>query len=100
MSLHRTLTAREKVILIVTAVLALYAIVHYGFLGSFIDEYGATRRAIDNANKDLGYFLEMVKDLSTESQIAEGTSANLQAAVDAGMGDGNVPEILDYFLKL
>ncbi|MGB7453573.1 MAG: NAD(P)-dependent oxidoreductase [Lysobacterales bacterium] len=56
--------------------------------------------SINNANKDLGYFLEMVKDLNTESQIAEGTSANLQAAVDAGMGNGNVPEIMDYFLKL
>ena len=56
--------------------------------------------SINNANKDLGYFLEMVKDLGTESQIAEGTSANLNAAVDAGMGNGNVPEIMDYFLKL
>jgi len=56
--------------------------------------------SINNANKDLGYFLEMVRDLGTESQIAEGTSSNLQAAVDAGMGNGNVPEILDYFLKL
>jgi 3-hydroxyisobutyrate dehydrogenase len=56
--------------------------------------------SIANANKDLGYFLEMVKDLGTEAPIAEGTSANLQAAVDAGMGNGNVPEIFDYFLKL
>ncbi len=56
--------------------------------------------SINNANKDLGYFLKMVEDLNTRAQIAEGTSANLQAAVDAGMGDGNVPEILDYFLKL
>ncbi|WAJ72157.1 NAD(P)-dependent oxidoreductase [Catenovulum adriaticum] len=56
--------------------------------------------SIGNANKDLGYFLEMVKDLGTRAQIAEGTSANLQAAVDAGMGNGNVPEIFDYFLKL
>jgi len=56
--------------------------------------------SIGNANKDLGYFLEMVKDLDTRAQIAEGTSANLQAAVDAGMGNGNVPEIYDYFLKL
>ncbi len=56
--------------------------------------------SIGNANKDLGYFLEMVKDLNTRSQIAEGTSANLQAAFDAGMGNGNVPEIFDYFLKL
>ena len=56
--------------------------------------------SINNANKDLGYFLKMVEDLDTRAQIAEGTSSNLQAAVDAGMGDGNVPEILDYFLEL
>lgn len=56
--------------------------------------------SIANANKDLRYFLEMLKDLGTEALIAEGTSANLKAAVDAGMGSGNVPEILDYYLKL
>ena len=56
--------------------------------------------SINNANKDLGYFLEMAKDLGTRAEIAEGTSNNLQAAVDAGLGDGNVPEIFDYFLKL
>ncbi|MBU3020563.1 NAD(P)-dependent oxidoreductase [Aestuariibacter sp. A3R04] len=56
--------------------------------------------SIANANKDLGYFLQMVNDLGTESKIAEGSSANLQAAFDAGMGRGNVPEIYDYFLKL
>ncbi|MCU4674032.1 NAD(P)-dependent oxidoreductase [Catenovulum sp. 2E275] len=56
--------------------------------------------SINNANKDLGYFLEMVKDLGTRAQIAEGTSANLQAAVESGLGNGNVPEIFDYFLKL
>ncbi|NNC99790.1 MAG: NAD(P)-dependent oxidoreductase [Gammaproteobacteria bacterium] len=56
--------------------------------------------SIANANKDLGYFVKMVEDLGTRAEIAEGTSNNLQAAVDAGMGNGNVPEILDYFLKL
>lgn len=56
--------------------------------------------SIANANKDLGYFLQMVEDLGTQSKIAEGSSANLQAAFDAGMGNGNVPEIFDYFLKL
>ncbi|UTF61031.1 NAD(P)-dependent oxidoreductase [Gilvimarinus sp. DA14] len=56
--------------------------------------------SIANANKDLGYFLEMVKDLGTQAPIAEGTSAGLQAAFDAGMGNGNVPEIFDYYLKL
>lgn len=56
--------------------------------------------SIANANKDLGYFLQMVEDLGTESKIAEGSSANLQAAFDAGMGKGNVPEIFDYFRTL
>jgi len=56
--------------------------------------------SIANANKDLGYFLQMVEDLGSRAQIAEGTSANLQAAVDAGMGNGNVPEIFDYFIEL
>lgn len=56
--------------------------------------------SIANANKDLGYFLQMVSDLGTESKIAEGSSANLQAAFDAGLGNGNVPEIFDYFVKL
>ena len=56
--------------------------------------------SIANANKDIGYFVQMVEDMGTRAQIAEGTAANLQAALDAGMGDGNVPEIFDYFLKL
>lgn len=56
--------------------------------------------SIANANKDLGYFLQMVSDLGTESKIAEGSSANLQAAFDAGLGNGNVPEIFDYFKSL
>ena len=56
--------------------------------------------SINNANKDLGYFLEMAKDLGTRAEIVEGTSHNLQAAVDAGLGEGNVPEIFDYFMTL
>ncbi|ETX11894.1 6-phosphogluconate dehydrogenase [Marinomonas ushuaiensis DSM 15871] len=56
--------------------------------------------SIANANKDLGYFLEMVKDLGTESLIAEGTSKGLQAAVDAGLGQHDVPVVFDYFTKL
>jgi 3-hydroxyisobutyrate dehydrogenase-like beta-hydroxyacid dehydrogenase len=56
--------------------------------------------SLNNANKDLGYFLKMVEDLGTRAEIAEGTAQNLQAAVAAGLGDGNVPEIFDYFLEL
>ncbi len=56
--------------------------------------------SIANATKDIGYFLQMMEDMGTRSQIAEGTSNNLQAAMDAGMGQGNVPEIFDYFKTL
>ncbi len=56
--------------------------------------------SLNNANKDLGYFVQMVSDLGSRSLVAEGTSTSLQAAVDAGMGDGNVPEIFDYFVTL
>lgn len=56
--------------------------------------------SIANANKDLGYFVQMMNDLGTTSTIAEATSGNLQAAFDAGMGSGNVPEIFDYFNNL
>ena len=56
--------------------------------------------SLNNANKDLGYFAQMMSDLGSQSLVAEATSASLQAAVDAGMGDGNVPEIFDYFVKL
>ena len=56
--------------------------------------------SVANANKDLGYFLQMVSDLGTESPIAEGTSKALQAGVDAGLGQNDVPVIFDYFTKL
>lgn len=65
-----------------------------------VDDVSDLGFSIANANKDLGYFLKMVEDMGTRAQIAEGTSSNLQAAVDSGMSNGNVPEIFDYFLKL
>ncbi|TCS40654.1 NAD(P)-dependent oxidoreductase [Reinekea marinisedimentorum] len=56
--------------------------------------------SIANANKDLGYFVQMVEDLGSESLIAEATSKSLQAAVDAGLAQHDVPVIFDYFAKL
>lgn len=55
--------------------------------------------SIANANKDVAYFLEMIKEMGARSEIAEGTSSNLNAALENGLGDGNVPEIFDIFLK-
>lgn len=56
--------------------------------------------SMNNANKDLKYFVQMVSDLGSRSRVAESTSQSLQDAVSAGMGDLNVPEIFDYFVKL
>ncbi|CAH6914006.1 MULTISPECIES: NAD(P)-dependent oxidoreductase [Vibrio] len=56
--------------------------------------------SVANANKDLGYFLALCEELGTESLIAQGTATSLQAAVDAGMGNNDVPVIFDYFAKL
>ena len=65
-----------------------------------VDDNSDLGFSINNANKDLGYFAQMVSDLGSVSLVAEATSKSLQAAVDAGMGAGNVPEIFDYFVDL
>jgi 3-hydroxyisobutyrate dehydrogenase len=65
-----------------------------------VDDISDLGFSIANANKDIGYFLAMMDDMGTRSEIAEGTSNNLQAAFDAGMSEGNVPEIFDYFMTL
>ncbi|GLQ22539.1 3-hydroxyisobutyrate dehydrogenase [Algimonas ampicilliniresistens] len=65
-----------------------------------VDDVSDLGFSINNANKDLGYFVQMVSDLNSQTSIGEATSANLKAAVEAGMGDGNVPEIFDYFVGL
>lgn len=55
--------------------------------------------SVANAAKDIDYFVEMAQDMNTRSEIAEGTAANLAAALEAGMADGNVPEIYDLFVQ-
>ena len=64
-----------------------------------VDDNSDLGFSINNANKDLRYFVQMVKDLGSTSRIGEATSANLKDAVEAGMGDGNVPEIYDMFVR-
>lgn len=55
--------------------------------------------SIENAHKDVNYFLDLTNNLGARSEIAEGTANNLSAAVAAGLGEKNVPEIFDMFLK-
>ena len=55
--------------------------------------------SIENAHKDVNYFLDLTKNLGARSEIAEGAANNLGAAVAVGLGEKNVPEIFDMFLK-
>ncbi len=64
-----------------------------------VDDNSDLGFSINNANKDLRYFVQMVSDLGSTTRIGEATSANLKEAVEAGMGNGNVPEIYDMFVK-
>lgn len=56
--------------------------------------------SIANVNRVLVCFVALEKDPDIESPIAEGTSKCLQAAVDVGLDQNDVPVIFDYFLKL
>ena len=54
---------------------------------------------IHNGSTDVHYFLQMSEDLGTSSEIAICTFASMQAAIDVGLGNGNVPKIFDMFAK-
>lgn len=53
--------------------------------------------SVANARKDVGYFVRMAEDAGFDSAIGSATVATLEQAVDAGFGDRNVPEVVDYF---
>ncbi len=53
--------------------------------------------SLRNARKDVNYYSSMTKALGVSSLIAPGTLESLGRAVDAGMGDKHVSELVDYF---
>jgi 2-hydroxy-3-oxopropionate reductase len=50
-----------------------------------------------NARKDVGYYVRMAEDAGFNSMIGEATVATLDKAIQAGFGERNVPEVVDYF---
>lgn len=54
--------------------------------------------SINNANKDVGYFLQMAGDLGVNSHIAPATSGMLKGAAEDGRGNKMVPEIVDFLV--
>ncbi len=52
--------------------------------------------SIKNANKDIGYVLEMAKDMDFKTTIAPATFDLLNNATQSGYGEKNIPAIMDF----
>ncbi len=55
--------------------------------------------SIENATKDVGYYAKMAEDAGAPSVMAQAPLSMMRQAIDDGMGDKLVPELLDYYLK-
>lgn len=55
--------------------------------------------SIENATKDVGYYAQMAEDAGAPSVLAQAPLGMMRQAVDDGMGDQLVPEMLDAYLK-
>ena len=53
--------------------------------------------SIRNAAKDVGYYNQMVEGLGTDSIMSRGALEALTSAIEDGMGDKLVPEMVDFF---
>lgn len=55
--------------------------------------------SIENATKDVGYYVRMAEDAGAPSVMAQAPLKMMKQALDDGMGDKLVPELLDHYLK-
>lgn len=83
----------------------LYAVMSAGPLHSgmmdFIRNYAAEGRidlafSLANAAKDVGYYRSMAADLGARSRMSGAAHDTLTEALEAGIGDKMVPEMVDY----
>lgn len=71
----------------------------------FIKAYGVDGNAemlafsVRNASKDVGYYRKMAQDLGAETIMSSCADKALTTAIDQGMGDAMVPEMVDFFAK-
>ena len=88
---------------------ALYDVMAAGPLRSmmmdFVKAYGVDGDpsklgfSIRNASKDVGYYRQMSLDLGAKSTMSTSTNEAFTSAVDQGMGDKMVSEMVDFFVK-
>ena len=77
---------------------------HSGMM-DFVKAYGVdgdpTKLAfsVRNAAKDVGYYGQMATDLGVDSLMSDGARTAMGAAIDDGMGDCMVSEMVDFFAK-
>ncbi|WP_133011038.1 NAD(P)-dependent oxidoreductase [Marinomonas flavescens] len=77
---------------------------HSGMM-DFVKAYGVDGDSsklafsIRNASKDVGYYRQMAKDLGVKTIMSSGANEALSTAIDQGMGDNMVSEMVDYFAK-
>lgn len=55
--------------------------------------------SIRNARKDVGYYGQMAEDLGADTIMSNCAREALGLAVDQGMGDAMVPEIVEFYAK-
>lgn len=55
--------------------------------------------SVRNAAKDVGYYSQMAEGLGADTIMSKCASKALTTAVDQGMGDKMVPEMVDFFAK-
>ena len=55
--------------------------------------------SIENATKDVGYYAKMAEDAGAPSVIAQAPLNMMREAMDNGMGDNLVPELLEHYLR-
>ncbi|WP_424985310.1 NAD(P)-dependent oxidoreductase [Microbulbifer sp. S227A] len=71
------------------------------FIKAYAVEGDASNLAfsVRNANKDVGYYAQMAADLEAPSIMSNCAREALGLAVDGGMGDALVPEMVDFYVK-
>jgi len=71
----------------------------------FIKAYGIDGNAealafsVRNAAKDVGYYRKMAQDLGADTIMSACANEALTTAVEQGMGDNLVPQMVDFFAK-
>ncbi|MEL6168622.1 MAG: NAD(P)-dependent oxidoreductase [Pseudomonadota bacterium] len=72
-----------------------------GFVKAYaIDgDAGQLAFSVNNAAKDVGYYRKMAGDLGAETIMSNSAHAALTTAIEEGRGDGNVPTMVDFFVK-